>query len=458
MVAAVALMAMVSCNKEEINNGVQESASNIVFVGEFDQDDQEPASKIALGELVDRVRKTTWVAGDEIKINGTVFSAQADGASTAFKTTATFDETAETFRAVYPASSYISTTAVDIPANQNGTFASASIAVAQSETQSLSFKNVAAMLKFQVPVACSSVTIESTAALAGTVSVSFDDEGNPVLGEVSNASNSIVIEKALVAGTDYYVAVLPGEHKFTVKIAGLTSKASTKTSTVERAKLLNMKTLPDDNFLYLVPNSNWKSDGSRYAAYFFESGEKWVDMVKFTDDLYACEKQSGFAKVVFARMNANNPANNWDTRYDQTADLTIGTQKYCIIPFDVWGGSTIWSDNATYDTSGKYYLVPNDNWKSSNAWFATYFFNNSTGKNTWVKMTKISDNPAYYEVVIPSGTWPNLIFCRMNSSKSTMEWNSVWNQTSDLAKQTSNNFYTIAAGAWSKGSGSWSKK
>ena len=73
-------------------------------------------------------------------------------------------------------------------------------------------------------------------------------------------------------------------------------------------------------------------------------------------------------------------------------------------------------------------------------------------------MTKISDNPAYYEVIIPSGTWPNLIFCRMDSGKTTMDWNSVWNQTKDLEKQTSNNFYTIAADAWTKGSGSWSKK
>ena len=81
MVAAVALMALVSCNKEEINNGVQEPASDIVFVAEFEQ---EADTKIALGEKGDGVRKTTWVAGDQIKINGTVFSAQADGASTEF--------------------------------------------------------------------------------------------------------------------------------------------------------------------------------------------------------------------------------------------------------------------------------------------------------------------------------------------------------------------------------------
>ena len=334
MVAAVALMAMVSCNKEEItNNGVQEvPVSDIVFEAET------PMTKTTLGEddNKDGYRPVSWVVGDKITINGSEFKASELKDNKAIFVTENLDfATAESYDAIYPATAGTSLSAVTIAAKQDGTFANASISVAQSETQSLSFKNAAAMLKFQVPVACSSVTIESNSPLAGTVSVSFDEEGNPVLGEVTAASNSIVIEKSLVTGTDYYVAVLPGEHKFTVKIAGLTSKASTKTSTVERAKLLNMKTLPDDNFLYLVPNSNWKSDGSRYAAYFFESGEKWVDMVKFTDDLYACEKQTDFPKVIFARMNNAQTENNWNNKWNQTGDMTIGTDKYCIIPFDV---------------------------------------------------------------------------------------------------------------------------
>ena len=454
MVAAVAF-AMVSCNKEEItNNEIQEApVSDIVFEAET------PMTKTTIGEADDNgIRPVSWVVGDRITINGTEFKASELKDNKAIFVTENLDfTTAESYDAIYPASAGKSFDAVTIAAKQDGTFANASISVAQSETQSLSFKNVASMLKFQVPVACSSVTIESTAALAGTVSVSFDEDGNPVLGEVQNPSKVITIEKSLATGTDYYVAVLPGEHQFTVKINGLTSKASSKTSKVLRAKLLDMKVLPDENFLYLVPNANWKQT-SRYAAYFFESGEKWIDLVKFTDNLYATEKQSGFSKVIFVRMNPNEPENNWDNKYNQTGDMIIGTQKYCIIPFDVWDGSTVWSDNTAFDASGKYYLVPNDNWKSDDAWFATYFFNNSTGKNTWVKMTQFSNNPVYYEVVIPSGTWPNLIFCRMNKSASSMAWGNVWNQTNDLTKQSSNNFYTVAQGAWSKGSGSWSKK
>lgn len=248
MVAAVALMALVSCNKEEITNNENiagdqiETPSDIVFVAEFDQ---ESDTKIALGDLVDGVRKTTWVAGDQIKINGTVFSAQADGASTEFKTTTAFDETAKTFRAVYPASSYISTTAVDIPASQNGTFAGASIAVAESSTTSLKFNNLVTILKFRVPVYCSKVTFESTASIAGRITVKYTDGVmTPDYSGVTQHSKTINVTGTFVPDTDYYVAVKPGTHTFTVKIDGYLSKASTKAVTLERSKIMNLGTLP----------------------------------------------------------------------------------------------------------------------------------------------------------------------------------------------------------------------
>jgi hypothetical protein len=242
MVAAVALMAMVSCNKEEINNNGAEQASDIVFVAEFDH---EADTKIALGELVDGVRKTTWVAGDEIKINGTVFSAKAAGERTEFTTTGSFAGAA-TYRAVYPASSFISTAAVDIPSTQNGTFASASIAVAESSTTSLKFNNLVTILKFQVPVNCSKVTFESTASIAGRITVKYTDGVmKPDYTGVTNGSKTINVDGTFVPKTDYYVAVKPGTHTFTVKIDGYVSKKSTKSVTVERSQILNMGILPE---------------------------------------------------------------------------------------------------------------------------------------------------------------------------------------------------------------------
>ena len=36
--------------------------------------------------------------------------------------------------------------------------------------------------------------------------------------------------------------------------------------------------------LYLTPNANWKSEGARFAAYFFGNGEKWVSMTDADKD------------------------------------------------------------------------------------------------------------------------------------------------------------------------------
>ena len=108
---------------------------------------------------------------------------------------------------------------------------------------------------------------------------------------------------------------------------------------------------------------------------------------------------------------------------------------------------------AVFAANTTLYLKPNSNWLTANARFAAYYWN-STG-SAWASMTD-SNGDGYYEVSIPSGN-PNVIFCRMNPATTKNDWSSVWDQTIDLTVPTDGkNCYTVAAGAWSKGSGSWS--
>lgn len=252
MVAAVALMALVSCSKEDFNDGVQGGASDIVFSAELEQPAGLPAaeqaeiqSKTSLGEAVNNVRPVSWVAGDQIKVNGVTFSAASAGEKTNFTTASSF-ASASAYLAVYPASATSKSdhSAIVIPASQDGSFAKAAISVAQSNTKLLSFKNVASIIRFQVPAACSTVTISSSANLAGTFPVTFGSDGLPAIGTVSGASKTITLSGSFVKGKDYYVAVLPGSHKFTVRLDGYLSKASTKAVTTSRANIANLKTLP----------------------------------------------------------------------------------------------------------------------------------------------------------------------------------------------------------------------
>lgn len=98
------------------------------------------------------------------------------------------------------------------------------------------------------------------------------------------------------------------------------------------------------------------------------------------------------------------------------------------------------------------FLKPNSNWTQASAWFAAYVWNNSGDK--WYKMTD-TDGDGIYSCTIPSN-YTSLIFVRMNPSYSALSWDYKWDQTKDLTISSSYNLYTIASGAWSNGSGTWS--
>ena len=97
------------------------------------------------------------------------------------------------------------------------------------------------------------------------------------------------------------------------------------------------------------------------------------------------------------------------------------------------------------------YLTPNSNWKVDNARFAAYTWD---GGEQWFDMTD-SDGDGIYECVIPAGI-ENIIFCRMNPSATSNNWNNKWNQTADLKYDGTNNHYIVKEGTWDNGGGTWS--
>ena len=316
MVAAVALVALVSCNKETNSSLQPAPVSDIKFEAEIAQ------TKTSIGDPdSEGNRDATWVRGDQVNINGTLFTAtgfKEDGKAI-FETENLDFTVAEQYDAIYPATAGTSLEAVTIPAAQDGTFANAAIAVAQSENRSLSFLNVASLLRFQVPADYASVTIESTANLAGTVSVTFDEDGTPVIGEVTNASNVITLND-VKADVDYYVAILPENHKFTVRLDGYLSKASTKTLSIARANMINLQKLPapEECEWYLVgQHQNWTL-----------SAAKVTPLYKVEENLYVARnlslKDSGF------KLTQKNNT-NWDKvfgSHDANYKYTVGTDGW----------------------------------------------------------------------------------------------------------------------------------
>ena len=451
MVAAVALMALVSCSKEDFNNGVQGGASDIVFSAELEQPAGLPAaepaeiqSKTSLGTAVGGVRPVSWVAGDQIKINGVTFKAASAGSRTDFTPTSSFN-TAATYYAVYPATatSKADHSAITIPASQDGSFAKAAISVAKSSTQSLSFKNVASIIKFQVPAACSTVTISSSANLAGTFPVTFENN-LPKIGAVSSPSKTITLSGSFKTNTDYYVAVLPGSHKFIVQMDGHVSKDSDKGVQLNRSNITNLATLPALRPVYLLPNV-WDKDGARYAICVKGTGlnDKWYDMTDSNSDgVFEAYVPAGYTSVDFCRMNGAIEANNWDNKWNDTSflDVPTGNTNYCV-KYD-WDNSAEWFSVV--------YLVPGQ-WNVANARYAICV-KKSGGWDRWYNMTD-NNGDGVFEGYIPAG-YTQVDFCRMDGSKESNEWGSKWNDTGFLTVPSDNKIYCKITG-WDNSS-SWS--
>ena len=81
--------------------------------------------------------------------------------------------------------------------------------------------------------------------------------------------------------------------------------------------------------LYLTPASNWMNDGARFAVYTFGGGEHWYSMslVDGETNIYGAEITNPYTNVIFCRMNPATTDNNWNNKWNQTADLTVPSDK-----------------------------------------------------------------------------------------------------------------------------------
>ncbi len=194
------------------------------------------------------------------------------------------------------------------------------------------------------------------------------------------------------------------------------------------------------DYVYLNPNSDWKSEGARFAAAFMNSGKSsttWVSMDDVGGGLYrAAVPASDNYYVIFCRMKGDQADNNWSNKYNQTDDLTLSSntgKKYNITGWDKSGN---WGTTVPLFTKDKVlYLKPTSNWKSNSARFAVFF---ADGTGTWVNMTQEGSSDYWY-CTVPNNLCAHAIFCRMNGSAPANNWENKWNQTSDLAPESGKN-------------------
>ena len=222
-----------------------------------------------------------------------------------------------------------------------------------------------------------------------------------------------------------------------------------KVQTVAHVSNEGVTWFTSENEIFFKPNANWKSDGARFAAYFYKDTQnnKWVDL-KANGNLYSCAKPTdkAYTHVIFCRMD---PAKNnaWANVWTQTIDIALPSDGKNLYTLEegAWKGQIRLKPNS-------YWLTQAD---GKTPRFAAYFFHKegeTTKKEEWYTMYKDGNSDTYW-CAIPDQC-SKVIFCRMNPANETNEWSNKWNQTGDLDLPSGNDLYTINAGSWD--AGSWS--
>lgn len=259
---------------------------------------------------------------------------------------------ADTYYALYPYQenaefSEGTITNVSLPASQIATMNSfdpkANISVGATSSSNLVLMNVCSLLKIVVEPGESYseavITSNDGTAMCGTISISFDDDGNPVIGDnITDVSSSVTLSGAMgsdEAQTVYYAVVLPKTYTkgFTVRLykdgVAAAMKYTSSSVTIERAKIGNFGHIeasrlpgvftvnserkkvqfargnvytPDNNATYLFESlqydyHTYKSpSGKKY--YSVVNGEKIQEASNSTNNGYVAKRNGKVADII----------------------------------------------------------------------------------------------------------------------------------------------------------------
>ena len=117
-------------------------------------------------------------------------------------------------------------------------------------------------------------------------------------------------------------------------------QTSTKTTTLKADSEATAITL---NTTYLEPGT-WDWTSATFGAWMWGSGvsDIMVTGVKVKDNFFEFEiPADGYKSVIFVRCNKNNADASWDTKWNQTGNLTLQHKCYCVNTWDN-GNDTRW--------------------------------------------------------------------------------------------------------------------
>ena len=291
----------------------------------------------------------------------------------------------------------------------------------------------------------------------GTMSVMTASAAETTIYEVANATelNNAFVNAAPNSGirltanitSEQTFAVIKNKESFAIDLNGFSIIGESKT-------IGDLITVGDNTTLFII---NTKSNNNT-SSIIVNSEEKGASVLCLNGENAALHILNGVEIVM-----GTNGYYAWNSNYAHCIKVVKGKELNFLV--NVNGDEcksanqkmTFSNFEETFELNWKWlYLKPNSNWKQASAKFAAYFFTKNVSGEYWQWMMKLDSN--HYGCLIP-GTYKNVIFCRMNSSATNMNWDNKWNQTGDLTIPTNgNNLFTQPSGNWDGATTSWSKK
>lgn len=269
-----------------------------------------------------------------------------------------------------------------------------------------------------------------------------DAEGDYTVATEQTANGTLVPDGGEEPGQPEEVT--PGENSEWALVGAFSSWADKTMLTTTDANVVvleNVTMKAAEGFLVRKPKTEWADKYGASSVNYIKANH-YITTAKDGTDM--CLETDGTYDIYFNITTKNLYVMVADTDYAEATQQTVSGEEP--------------KQEEPEVTEKVVYLKPNSNWTQSNARFAAYFWGGTTGEK-WVSMTAVGDGT--YEAHLPEGYdyGCNIIFCRMNPSTTANNWNNKWNQTADLKTPTDGkNLYTVKAGTWDKGGGTWSVK
>ena len=331
MMAFAAIVSFASCSSEDNNTTIENESATKVMTFTATQEGNEASTRAILSGT-----NIHWESEDKISLlygsKNKEFTLTEGAGSTSGKFSGEALESGP-YTAVYPYQSTASlsgndVTNVTLPATQTATDNSfdknAALMMAQSNSNTLNFKNVVGYVKVKPTFNCTRIDLkdfDNSAVLAGTGTVSYNN-GEPKL-DLSNAKTknyAITLRGDIKANKYYYIAVPP----VTLK-AGWTIKFTAKDGT----KVYSRKGTNDITF-----TRNKVTDLGEFAT----DGDYWVGPRGIVDssqevDMGVFTIGDKNYRVIFAKSNLTKEG--------------LAANEYDYGDYFAWGATEPWYHSAT---------------------------------------------------------------------------------------------------------------